>query len=122
MSHNGPDRRRHARHAGSDRIRVHCRRRSGDESGVDLGLALIDISQSGLGVYLREPVEPGDVLEITLEAEGLFEPLRGVGVVRWSVEREDRTCTAGIELDNPLGEPDFDILCGGEIPPTSWLN
>src|SRR5262249_31492836 len=86
----------------TDGVRVLCHR--GDAAaGPNLALTLLDASQAGVRLFLSAPVELGEALYLTLESEGLAGSVRLHGVVRWSVEREDGTSIAGVELHDLLG-------------------
>src|SRR5262249_45050487 len=95
-----PERRAYQRFPATDGVRIVCHR----NGGPNLALALLDASQAGLRLFLSAPVDSGDGVRLGLEADGLEEPVRVTGVVRWSVEREDGTCIAGVELERLIAE------------------
>jgi hypothetical protein len=109
MTEPSSDRRRHRRHGGNDRVIIDCRRDSPDD-GPNLALALLDVSNAGVRLYLREPVECEDIIHLSLEVEGLFAPYQSRGTVRWAVEREGGYCIAGVELEKGLDDAEVNAL------------
>ena len=109
MSTPESERRAHQRYPAADDVRIVCHR-NGSGDGPNLAVALLDASQSGVRLFLNAPVEPGEAVRLGLEVDGLTEPVRLAGVVRWAVDREDGTCIAGVELERLIGERDLERL------------
>jgi len=76
----------------------------------DLGLALLEVSRSGLRLLLRSALDLGQAVTVTLRVP-LLPPIRRRGIVRWSSETEDGRCIVGLEVSPPLDEGDLSRLC-----------
>jgi PilZ domain len=72
----------------------------------DLGLALLEVSRSGVRLLLRRALDPGQAVTVTLRVP-LLPPIRRRGIVRWSSETEDGRCVVGLELSPPLDAGDL---------------
>jgi hypothetical protein len=74
--------------------------------GRNLAVALADVCQEGLGVYLTAAVRPGDVVEVVLTRRG-GPPVRVPAEVRWCAQGTDWTYRAGLRLRRPLAYQDL---------------
>jgi hypothetical protein len=74
--------------------------------GRNLAIALADVCQEGLGVYLMAAVRPGDVVEVVLTRRGA-PPVRVPAEVRWCAQGTDWTYRAGLRLRRPLAYQDL---------------
>jgi hypothetical protein len=72
----------------------------------DLGIALLEVSRSGVRLLLRRALELGEAVTITLRVP-LVPPIRRRGIVRWSSETEDGRWVVGLELSPPLDAGDL---------------
>jgi hypothetical protein len=73
--------------------------------GPDLGAGLVDMTQDGLGILLKEPVPVGTDVTIDLSLPGMDKPLRVLAEVRWCRPRGDGTFRAGVRLQRRLSNP-----------------
>lgn len=73
--------------------------------GADLGAGLVDITQDGLGIRLKELVPVGQVVTIDLLVSGIGKPLRILAEVRWCRPCVDGTFRAGVCLRRRLSFP-----------------
>jgi len=60
-----------------------------DTSGPDLLLSVLDLSQTGIRMVLKNPLGPGDALELTLETALLPQPLSVKAETMWSLPISD---------------------------------
>jgi hypothetical protein len=80
-------------------------------TGPDTALGLVNLSDSGARLRLREPLEVGQLVEVDLLAPTWRRPARRSGVVVWAREFEDGTCQAGIFFAKGLSPVDLRDLC-----------
>lgn len=87
-----------------------------DAMGPDLAVALADVSAEGLGVWLTDPVRPGEEVEVSLVRPEGGPPVRVPAEVRWCAQGADWTYRTGVRLLRPLDEGDLaDLsLAGGD--------
>lgn len=64
--------------------------------GANIGCELVDISEDGLGLRLKESVPVGRELTIELLLPGAYKPLRLVAEVRWCQPDGNGTFRAGV--------------------------
>jgi hypothetical protein len=97
---------------------VHCRR-AGTEA--DLANGLLDLSAGGVQVLSKEPLEPGELVEVLLGGAGVRGTIRRTGEVRWAVEVGGGACCAGVRFLAPLEDAEVQTLA---LPPSeadsSW--
>lgn len=70
--------------------------------GPNIGIALIDISEEGLGVHLKTPVKPGDAVEVDLSFPVASKTWKLFGDVCWCNPGRFGTFVAGIRLRRRL--------------------
>lgn len=70
--------------------------------GRDLGAGLVDVTQDGLGIRLKELVNVGQEVTIDLSLPGVGKALRVAAEVRWCQATEDGTIRAGVCLRRRL--------------------
>ncbi|HKB00884.1 MAG TPA: PilZ domain-containing protein [Gemmataceae bacterium] len=87
-----------------------------DVTGPDLAVALADVAAEGLGVWLTEPVRPGEVVEVSLVRAAGGAAMRVPAEVRWCAQGADWTYRTGLRLSRKLDECDLaDLsLAGGD--------
>jgi hypothetical protein len=71
----------------------------------DLAVALVDVCADGLGLWLAEPVRPGEVVTVTLKAGR--RRLAASAVVRWCALGPDSAYRAGLGLHRRLTDRDM---------------
>jgi hypothetical protein len=74
--------------------------------GRNLAVALADVCQEGIGVYLTAAVRPGDTVEVVLTRRGAT-PVRVPAEVRWCAQGGDWMYRAGLRLRRPLAYQDL---------------
>jgi hypothetical protein len=72
----------------------------------DLGLALLEVSRSGLRLLIRRALELGQAVTVTLRVP-LLAPIRRRAIVRWTSETEEGRCIVGLEVSPPFDEGDL---------------
>jgi hypothetical protein len=73
----------------------------------DLAIGLVDISEDGLGVRLRGPVEPGDEVEIILSLPVMSKSWKLLGDVCWCNPGPYGTFVADVHLRRRLTHLDL---------------
>jgi len=91
------------------KIKIVCQRGSLD-LGRNLALSVLDISETGVRLILREPLRTGQEVSITLEGAGSARPVKRLGKVVWSVPSTDGGHCAGINLEKRLDYRQFQEL------------
>jgi hypothetical protein len=82
-------------------VRATCYRGSLD-LGVNLAVALLDLSEAGARLLLRQPVEAKEEVTVLLESPHHRRPLRFTGQVTWSVATAEGNYCAGVHFDKRL--------------------
>jgi hypothetical protein len=82
-------------------------RRGGSGLGPHFGVALIDLSEDGLGLRLRSSSRPGDEVEVLLVRAWNSKPLKLLAEVRWCRKDRDGTFLSGVRLRRRLGRKEF---------------
>jgi hypothetical protein len=88
------------------RVKIVCQRGT-LELGPNLALAVLDISETGVRLRVKEALRPGQELSISLEGPCSIRPVRRIGRVVWSVPSADGTHCAGVNLDKRLDYREF---------------
>jgi hypothetical protein len=96
----GPTRRRHVRRAprGGTRVEV---RPAGPDRGPNLAVALADVCEEGIGVWLTAPLGAGAEVEVVLAAATRRRAVVAAEV-RWCASGADGGWRAGLRLRRPL--------------------
>lgn len=79
--------------------------------GRDLAVALMDLSDTGIGLILSAPLLRGEVVEVGLRAPEGTEEIRRMGVIIWAAAAEGETCSVGILFSQRLGSDVLRDLC-----------
>jgi len=97
----GPaDKRHRTRRAPTGTVRVEVRR-AADPRGPNLAVALVDVCAEGLGVWLTEPVAPGETVTVVMTRRRT-EPVAVDAEVRWCAPGGGVTHRAGLRLRRDL--------------------
>ena len=91
------------------KIKTICRRGALD-LGSNLAVSLLDISETGIRLILREPLRSGQDVSITLEGVSCIRPVTRLGKVIWSVPSADGTYCTGVNLEKRLEYRQFQEL------------
>lgn len=86
-------------------VRVECRR-GAYGFGSNIAARLLDISQSGARILLKEMIDLGKEVELGFSAYGLSGRLKVCGNIVWVVPMEDGTCAVGIAFQKRLAYSD----------------
>jgi hypothetical protein len=70
--------------------------------GPNVAVRLLDVSEGGVRLVLRDPVLPGHEVVVGLDAPGERRAILITGVVVWCAALADGTHCVGIRLDKPL--------------------
>jgi hypothetical protein len=74
--------------------------------GPNIALQILDLSESGIRLLVREAMEVGREFEITLEGPG-SRPARHLARVIWCVAAQDNTFVVGARFDKYLPYPEL---------------
>jgi hypothetical protein len=88
------------------KIKIWCRRGALD-LGPNLALSVLDISETGVRLILREPLRLGQEVSITLEGAGGVKPAKRLGKVVWSVPSADGSHCTGVSFEKRLDYRQF---------------
>jgi hypothetical protein len=105
------DRRRGSRRKPRGRIRVSCH---ADPLGPNVARALVDLSEVGLRLLIKEPLGLGTHVALTIQRINHMVPIHCTGTVRWLLERDNGSCSVGVELDKRLDKEAFARLTEGK--------
>ncbi len=79
--------------------------------GPNLAVSLLDLSEGGAGLVLREPLPEGEEVELTLEPVGSGRTVRLLAEVVWCEPAEGDRHRAGVRFRAPLGHAElFDLV------------
>jgi hypothetical protein len=95
------NRRRCRRRPPKSRVRVTCRR-GGLDLGPNLGLTVLDVSEAGIGLLVKEDVEEGREVSIGLEGQSHSRPMVRVGIVVWRKCAADGAFVIGVRFEKAL--------------------
>jgi len=70
--------------------------------GRNIALAVLDVSETGVCLRLREPLQQGQEVRVGLLPSEEVREVRTSGAVVWCVAADDGTHVAGIRFDRPL--------------------
>jgi hypothetical protein len=90
------------------RVRVSCRKGPLD-LGPNLAAGLLDVSESGARLALREALRPGQEVTVGLLGPGQ-QTVRVLGVVAWALPDADGGCVAGLRFERRLSYQDLQHL------------
>lgn len=94
------DQRRRNRRAPTGSVQVEVRR-TADPDRPNLAIALVDVCGEGLGVWLTEPVSPGEIVTVVMTRRGRA-PIAVDAEVRWCAPGGGVTHRAGLRLRREL--------------------
>jgi len=83
-----------------------CCRRGSLDLGPNIGVGLLDLSETGVRLVLREQVLLHHEVSVTLEGPHSRQPLKRIGRVMWCLETAEKNFVAGVQFDKrlPYGE------------------
>jgi hypothetical protein len=101
-----PNRRTSSRKPPRGRVRLSCYRGATD-LGVNLALALMEVSETGVRLALQAALDPGQEVTLLLEGQGHSRPVRIQGNVIWCTPRPEGGFLTGIRFQKYLAWPDL---------------
>jgi hypothetical protein len=110
QTYSGGERRRFQRQRpAKSAVRIICQR--GElYMGPNLAEFLVDASEEGLGILMREALGAGERVCLTLEGVAPSIQVQRLGRVDWCEPAEGGLFRAGVELDTPLDYPELMAL------------
>ncbi len=103
------NRRRSRRRPAQRGLKAECRRGSLD-LGKNLAVAVLDLSEDGARLVLREALREREAVTLWLTSVNTPRPLHCPGTVAWAVPAADGTYCVGVQFDRRLGYADFSRL------------
>jgi hypothetical protein len=103
------NRRLHLRRRPKGTTRVICSR-GGLGLGPNIAVGLLDLSETGVRLVLREPVEMAKEVSVTLESPQYRKALRLVGRAAWCLTTAEGLYCVGIEFEKRLQYMDWQKL------------
>jgi hypothetical protein len=103
--HKQKNRRRSRRARARTSVKLQCRE-GAFGLGADLAYAVLDVSESGACLILRQPVAEQAEVEIIIEGYGM-KSIKRLGHVRRQVKLDDGKCCIGVEFQKPLPYRDW---------------
>jgi hypothetical protein len=78
--------------------------------GRDVAVAVLDMSQYGAQLVVREALKPGQPVEVGLEGLGRQKPIKLPAVVVWCVQGADGNYLVGARFERGLSYADMQTL------------
>jgi hypothetical protein len=103
------NRRNFLRRLASSKIKVICRKGNLD-MGPNLAKAVLDISESGVRLVLKAPIEVGQYVSVSLEGVLHMRPIVCTGKVVWTAELAEGGYCVGVRLEKYLTYKDIRLL------------
>jgi hypothetical protein len=75
--------------------------------GRNIAVAVLDISEYGAQLVVKEPVKKGQAVEVSLEGLGRLRPIKLPAVVVWCVEGADGNHLVGTRFEKALSYADL---------------
>jgi hypothetical protein len=104
-----PNRRRSPRRKPRGYVKLKCRK-GWLGLGPNVAITLLDVSESGARLVVRQELALQREVEVELEAHGINHLIKRVANVRWQLKLEDGTFCIGIEFEKPLAYSDWQNL------------
>jgi hypothetical protein len=104
-----PDKRRTRRHAPKGSTTAHATRNTLG-LGPNIAARVLDLSEGGIRLLLREDLPRGQEFELTLESAAANHPVKVLGRVVWSVATADGQFCVGACFQKPLSYASLQAL------------
>jgi hypothetical protein len=75
--------------------------------GANIGLTIVDLSQTGVRLIVKTALERGQEMELSLLAPGISRPFKTVATVAWCVTAADGTYRVGAQFRRRMRYRDF---------------
>jgi hypothetical protein len=103
-----PNKRRTRRQSPKGNVRVRaCKNALG--LGANIGVAILDISETGVRLLLKENLPAGHAFEVTLEPISC-KPVKVLAEVVWSIAAADGTFCVGASFQKSISYSDLTLL------------
>jgi hypothetical protein len=86
-------------------------------AGVNLGVALLDVSETGVRLLVSEELEPDQEIEVRFLSLKHFRPIKLAAQVIWAVPTADRAWCVGASFQQRLSPTDLRHLAVLITPP-----
>jgi hypothetical protein len=90
-------------------VRVECRRGTFG-MGPNLAAGFLDISESGVRIILKSPLDAGQACEVSLNGFSLHKPVKAIAKVAWVLPLEDGRFCVGLAFEKRLAFRDVQLL------------
>jgi PilZ domain len=91
------------------KVKVTCRKGSFD-TGPNLAKSVLDISESGIRMVIKDPMKAGQDVSITLEGMMQMRPVKRTGKIIWCVQTTEGDYCIGVLLEKYLPYQDIRLL------------
>ena len=102
----GRNRRLAQRRPAKNRVKIVCRRGALD-LGPNLAVAILDVSETGARFIVKDALQTGRDVSISLEGQSTLRPIPRVGSVAWCVPAADGNFCVGVNFQKRLPYRDF---------------
>ena len=103
------NRRRSQRRKPRTSVKIQCRKGTYG-LGANLGSSVLDVSDTGVRMIVKEPLSPPAEVEIIIIANGMRDPIKRIGTIRWQVKLENGLFCTGIEFQKRIDYRDWQNL------------
>lgn len=103
------NRRRSVRRAARNSVKAECRK-GAYGLGADLAVQLLDLSDSGIRLIIKQALDIRAEVEIIIGGYGMRQPLKRLGNVRWLIALEGGLFGVGIEFQKHLPYREWQTL------------
>jgi hypothetical protein len=79
-----------------------CCRKGGLDLGANLTLAVIDLSETGIGLVLKASLSSGQEVTVSLDSPGGYRPVTLLGNVVWAAPVTEGSWGTGVRFQKPL--------------------
>ncbi len=106
---NSDNRRKSQRRRPRTSVKVECRKGSSG-LGANLGIALLDLSDSGVRLVISQELSLQSEVEIIISGYGMKESIKRLALVRWQLKLENGQFCTGVEFQKRLAYRDWQNL------------
>src|SRR4051812_29323335 len=78
--------------------------------GPDLTLYIVDVSEAGVRLLIRLPLEPGQEVRLVLQGPAGHPPIEAPARVIWSVALPGGRCCVGLSFERPLAPAELEAV------------
>jgi PilZ domain-containing protein len=89
--------------------KIECRKGSYG-LGPNIAAAFLDISESGIGLILKVPLEPDDEAEIVIRDYGIRAPIKHLARVCWCLPLQDGRFCVGLKFEKWIPYSDVQLM------------